>query len=125
MLLLPKFIAEKTFSAAVLIPVFKKASSILKKLEWLIKPRLPKLVQFGVFQRVIGLLIFICGFVMFLPLPPGTNFPPAIVCVLLSVGLLEKDLAMILLGISAFVGISVAGFHLFHYFAEYILALLN
>lgn len=119
-ILLPKKMTQKTFSATALAPVFRKASKVLKKLEWLIKPRLSWLVQQDAFRRTIGFLIFLCGFILFLPLPPGTNFPPAIVCVLLSVGLLERDFAMICLGLASLLTITAAAISLFNYFVQYL-----
>ncbi|OQW53745.1 MAG: hypothetical protein A4S09_06775 [Proteobacteria bacterium SG_bin7] len=61
-------------------------------------------------SQASGILIVICGFLLALPLPPGTNFPPAISIFFLSLGVLEENLALIFVGFVAF-GANIALFY--------------
>jgi hypothetical protein len=48
--------------------------------------------------RFNSLTIAIRGLLLALPLPPGTNFPPALGIFLLSAGMVEEDSLFVLLG---------------------------
>lgn len=82
--------------------MFKTISFILLKAEYLIRPRAEKIVTHQAVQFLAGLMIIISSLFLSLPLPPGFNFPPALVCFLLALGLIEKDLALILIGSALF-----------------------
>lgn len=49
-----------------------------------------------------GVIILLCGFLLALPLPPGTNFPPAFSIFFLALGVLEENIVLIFIGILAF-----------------------
>lgn len=51
-----------------------------------------------------GLVFVIAGFVLALPLPPGTNLPPALVIVFLSLGIIEEDDLFVTLSYSLLIG---------------------
>lgn len=77
------------------------ARRILKAFEVLLKPRLlwlttPPLPQLHAF------IIFAAALLLLLPLPPGTNFPPAVCIVVMAAGLLERDGIFVLGGYVAF-----------------------
>ena len=73
---------------------FKKTQKLIFKLVYFIekfsKPRLLFFVDSPLFPKFIGIIIFICGLSMALPIP-GTNTLPAGGIFLLSFSLLEKD----------------------------------
>jgi hypothetical protein len=48
--------------------------------------------------RVNGAVMAYCGLLLALPLPPGTNWPPAIACALLCIGILEDDGLFVTIG---------------------------
>ena len=94
--LLDKKLPEKFFPT-----LLGGARRFLRFLELMLRPRLlwlttPLLVQLHSF------IIFLAAAVLLLPLPPGTNFPPALCIVIMAVGLLERDGLFILGGYAAF-----------------------
>lgn len=98
---LPGFIGRKKLKSGMTAKIIAVAAKILKKVEFLFKPRLQFITENRILTAVLGLVIIASGFILLLPLPPGTNFPPAVVLAILSVGLLEKD------GIAAVVGVAI------------------
>jgi hypothetical protein len=48
---------------------------------------------------VVGVVVLIMAIVLALPLPPGGNFPPALACTVLALGLVQRDGIVILIGI--------------------------
>jgi len=43
-------------------------------------------------------MISLGGLLLFLPLPPGTNAPPALALILLCIGTLQHDIVFVILG---------------------------
>jgi hypothetical protein len=65
---------------------------IIRRLEWGLRPRLVVLVDAGLLHHVHGLVILVCGLLLLLPLPiPFSNALPALVVVLTSAALMERD----------------------------------
>jgi hypothetical protein len=77
------------------------ARRMLRFLEVMLKPRMLWLTQSPLLLRVHALVILLASFVLLLPLPPGTNFPPALCIVIMAGGLLERDGRFILAGYMA------------------------
>jgi hypothetical protein len=77
------------------------ARRILRAFEVLLKPRMSWLTT-PPLPQMHALIIACAAVILLLPLPPGTNFPPAVVIVLIAGGLLERDGAFILAGYVAF-----------------------
>jgi hypothetical protein len=64
---------------------------MLKKIEWLVKPRLV-ILGHGLFNQLNGVLIVIAGALLMLPLPiPFSNGLPAWAIILMAVGMMQKD----------------------------------
>jgi len=99
---LPKKLHNFVLPPIFFVMMFKTLSIILKYLEKLIHPRGQKLVEHPAVQFFAGLLIILSSIVLMLPLPPGFNFPPALVCFVLSLGLLEKDIVLLITGFALF-----------------------
>lgn len=72
------------------------------RLEKLVRPRGVAIAGHVNTIRASGIMIAILGFLLSLPYPPGTNWPPAFAIILFSVGLLEEDTLFIAAGIVAF-----------------------
>jgi hypothetical protein len=86
---LPKFILRRSVSVAKFKRLIDVAEPRLQKLERLCRPRLTQL--FSVFgDRMIGLFAFLVALSVLIPFP-GTNFPPSIALVIVSIAVIEED----------------------------------
>lgn len=95
---LPKWLAAKAFKRTSLAYMVEKAAPILRRIEKVLRPRLP-FASTRKGERVVGLFIFLLACVIALPLPlPFSNFIPGIGILIMSLGLLSKDGLVILLG---------------------------
>ncbi|MBW8780741.1 MAG: exopolysaccharide biosynthesis protein [Verrucomicrobia bacterium] len=78
------------------------ARRLLRCFEVMLKPRLLWLTAPPFLPQLHAFIIFVAASVLLLPLPPGTNFPPALCIVIMAGGLLERDGLFILGGYVAF-----------------------
>ena len=100
---MPEKIMRRQINREQLKPVLVKGAAFFKKIEFLIHPRLLFLAERSVMTRANGLLMGIAAALMILPLPiPFTNTLPAYTILFLSLGSLERDGAVILLGYGMF-----------------------
>lgn len=74
---------------------------VLRAFEVLLKPRMLWLTVQPM-PQLHAFILFVAAVLLLLPLPPGTNFPPAVCIVVMSAGLLERDGAFVLGGYVAF-----------------------
>ncbi len=97
---LPGFLSKRSFSRQALVSAFEKMAPRLEAVEKIAKPRL--LFMTGKIGTVlIGLVVLIMAIILILPLPPGGNFPPALACAVLGMGLAERDGVIVLVGLMA------------------------
>ncbi len=113
---LPRWLMRRSLPGFFLSKIFRKSAGLLRKTEKIVKPRLFVLSDSPVARVIAGILIAISGLILALPLPPGTNFPPAAVGVLLSIGILERDGALLLAGLGVFI-LNITVFAGLFYFA--------
>lgn len=92
------------------------ARRVLRLLEVMLKPRMLWLTNAPLLRQLHSLVILIAALVLILPLPPGTNFPPALCIVIMAGGLLERDGRFVLAGYLAFAFNGL----FFVYFAVYV-----
>lgn len=90
------------------------ARRILKAFEVLLRPR-ALWITAAPLPQLHAMIIFVAAVVLLLPLPPGTNFPPALVIVLMAGGLLERDGLFVLTAYVAF-ALNVVFFALFAFY---------
>lgn len=76
----------------------RTARNFLRKVERFIRPRYHWIHKNRIFKGAAGGMITACGGLLALPLPPGTNAPPAAAIVCLSVALLEGDGLLLVVG---------------------------
>lgn len=93
----PSRIAAYEFPRDQFIKVLTKALPTIKRVEWMLRPRLEWFASKPV-ERLIGLFFFIFGTILALPIP-FANFPLGIAICLLALGLIERDGFVILVGI--------------------------
>ena len=93
---------EKTLSAKVFSKVFTHGEKYAKKFEFLFKARGKFLVHTFFTRTLVFLLILISALFLALPLPPGTNFPPAITLIVLALSILFEDIVLVTLGVLVF-----------------------
>ncbi|MBX7230993.1 MAG: exopolysaccharide biosynthesis protein [Bdellovibrionales bacterium] len=100
---LPQILLKQKISTKTVLKILQVALKTSRFMERFVRIRgltLQKKIPVNV---ISGILIFLSAFLLSLPLPPGTNFPPATTIFLLSVGQMEKDLLFSFLGILAFI----------------------
>ncbi|BAZ14124.1 exopolysaccharide synthesis ExoD [Calothrix sp. NIES-4071] len=93
---LPSWIANRSLKRKDVEKLISKILVILKKYESVIRPRW-KFVTHRNAQRLLGLLLLILAFIIALPIPFG-NMIPAIIIIIISLGLIEQDGVVIALG---------------------------
>lgn len=117
---LPKRLRDRPWPRATLKKIFATTAKFVGWFEGFVRPRLLFLCESGAMRVVAGLVIMASGLILALPLPPGTNFPPAIVGVFLSLAVLERDGVLMILGVLLFVLKILLAVSIFHYGAEFI-----
>ncbi|MCB8822352.1 exopolysaccharide biosynthesis protein [Microvirga rosea] len=93
---LPGFVKRRSVSVAKFKSLIDVAEPRLRWLEGYCKPRLPQL--FSVMgDRIVGLFAFLVAVSVLIPFP-GTNFPPSIALVVVSIAVMEEDGYLLLVG---------------------------
>ncbi len=96
---LPKKILNRTINTQTLKKITDRVIAILDKTKRFIHPRLHFMYQTKAMEKVNGALICILGILLALPLPvPLTNLTSAWSIFLISLGMIENDGLLILLG---------------------------
>lgn len=94
---LPRFIAKRDLARADLEAVLVRGKPFMTWIERICRPRLTFLIG-GAGDRLLGLLVFVLAVVIALP-GPGTNFPPGMAIVFMSIAIIERDGLMLLAGL--------------------------
>jgi hypothetical protein len=89
---------EHKISADILSKMFDAARRVLQKTEKIIKPRLKFFAHHPGFIRFNGVVVLVAAILLSIPMPPGFNAPPALAIIVLTIGSLEKDGAMVIAG---------------------------
>lgn len=96
---LPRFLREKPVPFERLESVILRLLSLMRRVEWLVHPRLPGISEAPAVIRANAVLISILAALVSLPLPiPFSNMIAAIPIFLLAVGMLERDGCFVLVG---------------------------
>jgi hypothetical protein len=88
----------RAISPGILLKLFSGLTRILTFTERFIRPRFKFFARHPGFVRVNGLVMFVLAALLALPMPPGFNAPPALAIIVLAVGSLERDGAVVCLG---------------------------
>jgi hypothetical protein len=121
---LPRFLSKQGFSRKALVSGFEKVKPQLEFVETFARPRLLFLTgKAGTIM--IGVIILIMALILILPLPPGGNFPPALACAILGMGLVERDGAIVLVGFLVTIAAAVAAFFLVEFVIDALPGITN
>jgi hypothetical protein len=102
---LPRSIEAKTMQRATLVRMVSAVEPRMKRVEAILRPRWTFLFS-PVMDRVIGLFAALCAVSIIIPFP-GTNFPPAVALILISLAVAQEDGACLALGAAiGFVGLT-------------------
>ena len=104
---LPEFLQNRSLDPLLARKLFSAAIPLAHRISRWVRPRGSFFLNHLGTRRFSSLLIAICGLLLALPLPPGTNSPPALTIVFLSLGVLEHDGLYLALGYLCFFLISV------------------
>lgn len=108
---LPGFLAKRRFSRQALVSGFEKIKPQLEFIERFARPRLMFLTG-RIGMILIGAVVLALAIVLILPLPPGGNFPPALACAILGMGLVERDGVIVIIGLLVTAAAAVAAWFL-------------
>jgi hypothetical protein len=114
---LPERLLDRELPPKFFPTLLAGANRVLRFLEVMLKPRQLWLTDSPLLVQLHAFIIFVAAFVLLLPLPPGTNFPPALCIILMAGGLLERDGRFILAGYLAF-ALNVVFFALFAIYGQ-------
>lgn len=99
---LPQRLLDRQLPPTFFPKLLAGARRVLRFLEVMLKPRHLWLTSSPLLVQLHSFIILVAALVLLLPLPPGTNFPPALCIVIMAGGLLERDGRFILGGYLAF-----------------------
>ncbi|MGK9171047.1 exopolysaccharide biosynthesis protein [Inquilinus limosus] len=102
---LPGYLARRRLPASLVRLVAERASSLVERLERLSRPRL---TWIAARNRILAALCLLLALVIALPIPFG-NLPPALCILLIAVGMIQKDGALVAAGVSGGLFILVGG----------------
>lgn len=94
----PKRWKQYTLPGPLVAKICRAAGKVIRSIEHVVKPRGRAFVRHEWNQRVVGAMLAACGFLLALPLPPGTNFPPGLAILVLSLAALEEDSVLLVVG---------------------------
>ncbi len=95
---MPSAIADKSVARADLRRLVDRVLPWLQRLERICKPRLA-IVTEPIGKVLCGIVVFLLGVLLILPIPFVGNIPPGIAAVVIAVGVMERDGAVVLAGL--------------------------
>lgn len=95
---LPDILEKREIETKTLTSVVDRMQPWVERVERLMRPRLSVMTG-PVGYRLVGLVVFLLGVIMTLPIPFLGNMPPAFATVIIAVGLTERDGLVVLAGL--------------------------
>ncbi len=115
---IPKKFSTISLESKFLAKLFHFLAMLSQKLEFVIRPRFSKIVIFSPMKKISGFIICLSGLFLALPLPPGTNFPPSLVIIIISLAHVECDGILLIVGHTFFITSSFYLFKILNLFLE-------
>jgi hypothetical protein len=120
---LPNALADKSVARADLQRMAGRVGPYLERLEKICKPRFP-IVTEPIGKILIGIVIFVLGVIMILPIPLLGNMPPGFAASVIAIGMIERDGLVVLIGtVVSAIAIAIASvatgslvLYIYHYF---------
>lgn len=113
-ILLPKFLQSKSLKGKTIKKIAKKGLWLTKKMKKWVHPRLKVMCRHHLISMLNGIIIFILGILLALPLPvPLTNLVAAWGILLMSLGMLEDDGLFVSIGYGIALGCIIFFFFIF------------
>lgn len=95
---LPKLIASRSLSSAILERIVRRTLPVVQHLERLCRPRWSAVTSRSG-RSFIGIMVVIQSIVLILPIPVLGNLPPGVAVGVIALGLVERDGFVILIGL--------------------------
>jgi hypothetical protein len=97
---LPSALLNRPVASGQLAAVLNRGADLFRKIERFLRPRMLALTHDSTTNRLNGVMLFVGGFLLILPLPvlPLSNFLPGWAVLFLSAGMLSRDGVFVLLG---------------------------
>ncbi len=106
---LPRWLAARTVSRALLEKIVHGALKWIRRFEVYSRPRLPYFSSAGA-RFLMGGIVIVLGLLLMLPIPIFGNLPPGIAVCILGLGLVERDGVFIAAGlVASFISLGVMG----------------
>ena len=121
---LPRFVQERSLDVDWVKSVCDRTAEQVENIERWAKPRWLVVSRMRGLCQLLGLSVIALGAVVLLPLPM-TQLPPGVALVMLSLGLLERDGVLILLGLVIGLAALALGSFLFGFALESVTAYLQ
>ena len=96
---MPDLVGRRSLSSESLRKGAAKVAPYLRRLERICRPRLAFATS-TMAERLVGLLVMCLAVVISLPIPVVGNLPPAVAVLIMSLGLIERDGLLILVGLA-------------------------
>lgn len=120
---LPAHMLDRKLPPRFFPTLLSGARRVLRLLEVMLKPRQLWLTASPLLVQLHAFIILAAAAVLILPLPPGSNFPPALCIVIMAGGLLERDGHFILAGYLMF-ALNIVFFALFAIYGQRLVQLI-
>jgi hypothetical protein len=105
---LPKAIAQKSVARSDVKRMVERALPLMERLERYCRPRWPVVTE-RAGKVLVGIVVFVLGFIMILPIPLVGNMPPGFAASFIAVGMIERDGLVVLVGLAvSLIAVAVA-----------------
>lgn len=97
---LPHQLLDRPIRSQPLARVLQHGARLFARIERFVRPRLPYLTHHASTNRLNGMLLFVAGFLLIIPLPviPFSNMIPGMAILFLAIGMMQRDGVFVIIG---------------------------